>query len=62
MAKYCVITGSKVRTLVKENGKRCGSDFLTALDRFVYAKIINCCKVSNGHKKTLDAGLVSLVK
>ena len=62
MAIYNVLTGSKVRRLVKENGKRCGNDFIAALDRQTVEKIVRCCMTANGGKKTLDAGLVNLVK
>ena len=54
------IKSSNVRKLVKEQGKRCGADFLDALDRLVYDKIISACGVFNGHHKTLSGGLLYL--
>ena len=60
MSKYSYVRASGVRKLVKENGKRCGVDFLNVLDRFVYDTVISCCKQFNGHRKTLTSVLVKL--
>ncbi len=62
MPKYLYIRAAGVRSLVKENGKRCGKDFLQALDIFTKVKIEKCCKVFNGHRQTLDDTLVNLTK
>lgn len=59
---YGYIRASGIRQLVKENGKRCGKDFLQALDIFVKTKVERCCKVFNGHKATLDENLIYLTK
>lgn len=58
---YHYIRASGVRNLVKENEKRCGSDFLHALDTFVYEAVLKCVKQFNGHKVTLDSTVANLV-
>ena len=60
-AKYTYIRASGVRQLAKENGKKCGSDFLGALDRFVADKVKHCCEIFNGHKKKLDLTVLQVV-
>ena len=62
MSKYLYIRASEVRKLAKESGKRCGKSFLQTLDNFVKVKVERCCKIFNGHKKTLDESLVNLTK
>lgn len=59
---YNYIRASGVRKLVKESGKRCGHNFLAALDKYCYEKILRCLKEHNGNRKTLDDTLVSLTK
>ena len=54
------VKSSNVRKLVREQGKRCGADFLDALDRLVYDRIIGACGVFNGHHKTLSGALLIL--
>jgi hypothetical protein len=49
------IVESKVKKLIREQGKIPGKEFLLALDIFVAVKIKQACKVHNGGKKTLDA-------
>ena len=61
MSKYSYIRSAGIRKLAKENGKRCGSDFLEALERFVYARVVACCKQFNGSKKTLDGTLANFI-
>ena len=58
---YRYIRASGVRTLVKENQKRCGRDFLRALDCFVYETVMKSIKQFNGHKTTLDATVANLI-
>ena len=62
MSKYTYIRASSVRQLIKENGKKCGSSFLAALDKVIYDKILRCLKIHNGNRKTLDDSLVNLTK
>lgn len=62
MSKYSYVRASGIRKLAKENGKRCGKDFLHLLDKLIYEKVLACCKQFNGHKKTLDGSLASLLK
>lgn len=62
MSTYSYIRASRVRQLVKENGKRCGKSFLQALDLYVYNKVMRCIKEHNGGVKTLDETLVNLTK
>ena len=57
---YSFIKTKAVRQLVKENGKRCGKDFLQALDICVRIKVEKCCKMFNGHRVTLDESLINL--
>ena len=59
---YGYIRASGIRRLVKEDGKRCSSGFLSALDRYVYEKVMHCLKEHNGNRKTLDESLVNLIK
>lgn len=61
MATYRYIRASGVRALVKENKKRCGADFLNEFDRFVYEKVLSCCRQFNGHKVILDATVAKLI-
>lgn len=58
---YGYVRASGVRKLVKDNGKRCGSDFLHALDCFVYETVLKCVKQFNGHKVTLDGTVANLI-
>lgn len=58
---YSYIRASGVRRIVKENEKRCGRDFLHALDTFLYEKIISMCKIHNGHRVTLDSTVAKVV-
>lgn len=48
------IRESGIKKLVKENGKRCGRDFLREFDEFVYNKVHRAMQHFNGHRKTLD--------
>ena len=59
---YTYIKSKSVRQLVKDSGKRCGKDFLQALDKYNYEKILRCIKEHNGNRKTLDGALVNLIK
>jgi len=47
-------------SLVKENNKRAGSDFLDELNLHVYETVQKCVKTWNG-KRTLDRTVVQLV-
>ncbi|MBE3087472.1 MAG: hypothetical protein IMZ64_14795 [Bacteroidetes bacterium] len=62
MSKYIYIRASQVRKLIKESGKRCGVDFLSALDKDVAEKVKRCCGLFNGNHKTLDGVMVNLTK
>ena len=53
---------SKVKALVNKQGKRCGDDFLLALDDVVRRKVLNACRVHNGGRKTLEAGCLRVLK
>lgn len=61
MAKYRFVRTRAVRQLVSEHRKRCGADFLYALDVHIDNTIRRCCAQWNGSKKTLDATVVNLV-
>ena len=61
MSKYSCIRAAGVRKLAKENGKRCGADFLYSLDVHVNEKVLACCRQFNGHKKTLDSSLFKIL-
>lgn len=50
-----------VKELVKKLGKRCGDDFLAALDDLVRSRIVAASKVHNGGRKTLDAACLGVV-
>ena len=58
---YRYIRGSGIRQLAKECGKRCSSDFLGALDRYLYFKISSCCKLKNSGK-TLTGVEIEMTK
>lgn len=53
------LKAAAIKKLVKSHGKRTAADFLSSLDRFVMAKVEECCKQHNGGKKTLDSALAS---
>lgn len=61
MATYRYVRASGVRKRVKENGKRCGRDFLDALDRHIESVVNRCCVQWNGARKTLDATIINLI-
>ena len=52
---------SAVRTLIKENGKRCSEEFLLALDDLVRRKVVAASSLHNGNRKTLDATVLGHV-
>ena len=58
---YRYVRASGIRNLVKDNKKRCGSDFLHALDTFIYDTTMKCIRQFNGHKATLDATVANLI-
>ena len=62
MSQFSYIKAKGIRKLAKENGKRCSACFLATLDRYVYEKVLNCCRQFNGHKVTLDGGQIANVK
>lgn len=53
------IKAAAVKKLVKSHGKRTAAEYLASLDRFVMAKVEECCKQHNGGKKTLDSALAA---
>lgn len=61
MSTYNYVRASGVRKLVKREGKRCGRDFLAALDKYIYEKVLSCCRAWNGHKVTLNGGLAEII-
>jgi hypothetical protein len=61
MARYRYVRSSGVRALVKDQNKRCGADFLNVIDKFVYEKVLACCRQFNGHRVTLDGTVAKLV-
>ncbi len=60
-SSYNYIRSSGIRKLVKDNGKRCGKDFLGGIDRIVYEMVLRAIKVHNGGKVTLDAATAAYV-
>lgn len=58
---YRFVRASGVRQLVKDNGKRCGSAFLDALDRHIHDVVCRCVHQWNGSKKTLDTTVVNFI-
>ncbi len=58
--KLKFIKQATVRRLAKQYGKRCGRDFLIALDKYVAKKIEDCSSEHNGGKKTLGVAIASL--
>lgn len=60
MAGFRYIRASYIREEVKKAGKRCGSEFLDELNRFVYETVCRCLSVWNGNKKTLDRMIVKM--
>jgi len=61
MGTYCYIRASGVRELVKESGKRCGSDFLDEINIFVHETISRCIRQHNGSRKTLDRTVAQFI-
>lgn len=61
MGTYRYIRSSGIRTLVKDNDKRCGADFLDEMNVLVYDTVLRCIRQFNGHRKTLDRTVVKLV-
>lgn len=57
--KFIVV--SNVKKMVKAKGRRCGHDFLAALDNFIARKVEVACSVKNGGKVTLDADVAVYV-
>ncbi len=49
------VNARRVRSDVKEKGRRCGQGFLDALDRYIGKLISDSCEVRNGGTKTLNA-------
>ena len=43
-----------VKDLIKSEDRRCGRDFMVALESFIDWKVRRACAVHNGGKKTLD--------
>ena len=56
-----LIVVSKVKKLAAENGKRCGADFLAALDRHVYGLVVKASKIHDGKRKTIDASVAAYI-
>ena len=52
---------SAIKRRIAESGKRCGKEFLEALDRHVDDVIGRALVVHNGSKKTLDAAVLAYV-
>lgn len=52
---------SAVKRKIADAGKRCGKDFLDALDRHVDDVLGRALVVHNGSKKTLDAAVLAYV-
>ena len=55
------IRPTAVRKAVRRAGKRCGRDFLEALDRRVDAILSRAIQEHNGGRKTLDADVLNWV-
>lgn len=55
------IKSPAVKKLAKALNRRVGTDFLVALDAHIESRIYAACKVHNGGKKTLDAGVAGYV-
>lgn len=58
MATYSYIRASGIRKVAKQYKKQCCADFLNALDRIVYKKVVNACEQFNGHRKRLTTDLL----
>lgn len=58
MATYSCIRASGIRKLAKQYKKQCCADFMLALDKFVYDKVVNACLRFNGHRVRLTADLI----
>lgn len=56
------IVESKVRKFFNENNKQITKDGMHALEVKLVEFMEKCCKQFNGHKKRIDAGLVSITK
>lgn len=54
-ARLRYLQKTAVKELVNKLGKRCGDDFLLALDDLVRSRVVSASKVHNGGRKTMDA-------
>jgi hypothetical protein len=50
---------SAIRRTIRDGGKRCGADFLQALDRYVDTLLTRALTTHNGSKKTVDASVLA---
>lgn len=55
------IKPATIKKFVKAHGKRTGTDFLEALDRYIEKKLLTAVAEHNGGKKTLDAGVAAYI-
>lgn len=55
------IKPAAVKKFIKAHGKRTGTDFLAAFDRYVEKKLLTAIAEHNGGKKTLDAALAGYI-
>jgi hypothetical protein len=53
------LKSSAIRRRIRESGKRCGSDFLQALDRYVDVLCERAVQTHNGSRKTVDASVLA---
>lgn len=56
-----ILVQSAVKQIIKDGGKKAGSDFMQTVNDIVEAKIKACVSEHNGGRKTLDAGVAKLV-
>lgn len=57
--KYVVVSAVKAR--LKEHGKRCGKDFLLALDCFIDEKLEAAGRCHDGGRRTVDASVATWI-
>jgi len=56
-----ILVQSAVKQIIKDAGKKSGSDFMQTLNDFVEQKVKEAAQAHNGGRKILDAGVAKLV-
>lgn len=55
MGQYNYINALMIKTLVETNGRQCDQGFLDELNRIVFEKILESCRIFSGYPEKLDS-------